>query len=112
MNSLISHTIDITDEKRRFLEQAWLTSQDPELTHEQRRAEERKLAQVSKTIKGKLDHATVVGYHVGEFKYTGHHLVARQVKQGSPVPQRSSKLAVPAATRRSESVNDAYLHRL
>ena len=110
MNALISHTIDTTDEKRRFLEQAWVTSLNPELTHEQRRAEERKLAQISKTIKGKLDHATVVGYHVGEFKYTGHILAARQMKRSSPIPQRSSKIT--SASRRSESVNDSLLHRL
>lgn len=114
MNTLLSYAVNITDEKRNFLEQAWVISQNPELSQEERRSEERRLAQKSKTIGGKLDHATVAGYHVGEMKYSipDHRRVKRtNVPKSMEMHTTTEPNSKKQISRRSESVNDVYLHR-
>ena len=119
MNSLITYAINTTDQKRSFLEHAWVKTQDPSLTIEERRREERKLSQHSKTLGGKLDHATVVGFFVGELKFTDPRSLprAKNSKTAHPPPsmemhESSPRIRQVQLSRRSESVDDSYLRRI
>jgi hypothetical protein len=70
VESLVSHVVDVTDIKRSFLEKVWIETSDPSLSPNSRRYKERGLAMESKSLPGKLDHTTVVGYQVGELVIT------------------------------------------
>lgn len=116
MNALITYAINTTDQKRNFLEQAWVATQDPSLTVEERRAKERKLSQQSKTLAGKLDHATVVGFNVGALKFTaprsqGQNWQSSQGPQSMEMHTSSERKRLPPLSRRAKSVDDSFLHR-
>ena len=64
VDSLITHTVEVTDAKRNFLEKVWVETSDPTLTPNSRRYKEKRLAKESKALPGKLDHSTIVGYQV------------------------------------------------
>lgn len=65
IEAFISYTVEATDQKRSFLEDVWKQTSDPQLSPSTRRDKERRLSQQSKSLPGKLDHSTIVGYQVG-----------------------------------------------
>ena len=65
IDAFITYTVEVTDQKRRFLEDVWKQTSDPQLSPSTRREKERRLSQKSKSLPGKLDHSTIVGYQVG-----------------------------------------------
>lgn len=66
-DAIINHVIEATEAKREYLERCWVELERPGLSVEDRRSNERKIAQHIKTMPGKLDHATIVAYKVGQF---------------------------------------------
>lgn len=120
VDSLIVQAVDTTDEKRKFLEKAWLETSDPSLSPNSRRHKERRLGQESKSLPGKLDHTTIVGYQVGELLI--HEVVNRLPSQVSSqvhlVPVAMDKSPSPTSSRqrislrRIASMDDKYrIHR-
>ena len=67
---LINHAIEVTDEKRKYLEQCWNELDKPDLTASEKRANDRKISQYIKQLPGKLDHATIAAYCVGKLLRT------------------------------------------
>ena len=67
---LINHVIEVTDVKRKYLEQCWTELDKPDLTASEKRANDRKIGQYIKQLPGKLDHATVAAYCVGKLILT------------------------------------------
>ncbi len=63
--ALISHAIEMTESKRRFLEQYHNEMESANLTVAERRVKDRELAHQIKSYPGKLDHATVAACQVG-----------------------------------------------
>jgi serine/threonine protein phosphatase PrpC len=57
--------IEVTEEKRSFLEQVWAASNNQSLSPSERREQDKKIGQTVKQLPGKLDHATVAVYQVG-----------------------------------------------
>ena len=68
--ALISHAIEVTEEKRLYLEQCWNEMEKPDLTTSEKRANDRKISQHIKQLPGKLDHATIAAYCVGRLLLT------------------------------------------
>jgi hypothetical protein len=68
--ALINHAIEVTDEKRQYLEQCWNEMEKPDLTSSEKRANDRKISQHIKQLPGKLDHATIAAYCVGKLLVT------------------------------------------
>ena len=68
--ALINHAIEVTDEKRHYLEQCWNALEKPDLTASEKRANDRKISQHIKQLPGKLDHATIAAYCVGKLLLT------------------------------------------
>lgn len=65
-DALITHVIEVTEEKRKYLEQCWLEQDKKEQTMAEKRAMDRIIGQKIKTLPGKLDHASVAAYRVGK----------------------------------------------
>ena len=57
--------IEVTEEKRAFLEQVWAGANNTSLTPAERREQDKQIGQTIKQLPGKLDHATVAAYQVG-----------------------------------------------
>ena len=57
--------IEMTEEKRCFLEQMWVAANDASLTPSERREQDKKIGHTVKQLPGKLDHATLATYQVG-----------------------------------------------
>lgn len=57
--------LDVTEEKRRFLEQIWASADNSTLTPAERREQDKKIGHTVKQLPGKLDHATIAVYKVG-----------------------------------------------
>lgn len=68
-DSIVNHVIEVTEEKRGYLEKCWVEMEKPDITVAERRANERKIAQHIKAFPGKLDHATVAAYKVGKLQH-------------------------------------------
>ena len=68
--TLINHVIEVTEEKRKYLEHCWIEMDKPDLTASEKRANDRKIGQYIKQLPGKLDHATVAAYCVGRIVQT------------------------------------------
>lgn len=66
-----NHVIEVTEEKRRFLEQVWAAANHSTLTSSERREQDKKIGQNVKQLPGKLDHATVAVYKVGGVRLGG-----------------------------------------
>ena len=90
IDALISHVVEITDAKRAFLEEVWSKTQDPTLSPTSRRKQERSLSVQSKTLPGKLDHATVAGYQVGLLRFNSQPSVVRESGPKVPMPPASA----------------------
>ena len=65
-DAIINYVIDATETKREYLEHCWTELEKPDILMAERRANERKIAQHLKQLPGKLDHATIAAYKVGE----------------------------------------------
>ena len=68
--TLISQVIEVTEDKRKYLEECWNELDKPDLTASEKRASDRKIGQHMKQMPGKLDHATVAAYSVGRLLLT------------------------------------------
>ena len=68
--ALINHAIEVTEEKRKYLEQCWNEMEKPDLTTSEKRANDRKISQHIKQLPGKLDHATIAAYCVRKLLVT------------------------------------------
>ena len=64
-DAIINHVIEVTEDKRGFLEKCWAELDHPNLTPAEKRANDRKIGKQIKTMPGKLDHATIAAYQVG-----------------------------------------------
>ena len=78
---LINHAIEVTDEKRRYLEQCWNELDKPDLSVSEKRANDRKIGQHIKQLPGKLDHATIAAYCIGKLLTTKEDI---KPKEGAP----------------------------
>ena len=65
-DTIINYVIEISEEKRRFLEHCWVELASCEQTVENRRANDRKITHQVKRLPGKLDHSTICAYKVGK----------------------------------------------
>ena len=63
---IITSAIESTDRKRKFLEDCWQEQESNKLTVPERRANERRISRIVRTLPGKLDHATIAAYTVGK----------------------------------------------
>ncbi len=66
IDTLISHTIEITDSKRKFLEQYHKEMEGKDVPIAERRIRDREITQQIKCYPGKLDHATIAACRVGK----------------------------------------------
>jgi len=64
-DAVINYVIEVTEDKREFLERSWNESDGVDVTSSQKRARDRKISQQIKQYPGKLDHATIAVYKVG-----------------------------------------------
>lgn len=90
-----NYVIEVTEEKRCFLEQVWAGSNHESLTPAQRREQDKQIGHTVKQIPGKLDHATIAVYQVGKI----------QSNDPMPYPQRR-----PHAATQSYCVIEPHLH--
>lgn len=103
--AIISYVIEVSDEKRHYLEQMWARVEGRELTVAQRRENDRRVAQEIKLLPGKLDHATVAVYKIGRLNAVGE----MEARSGhSPTHSYHMNSAVTAAT--AQTVGDARRH--
>lgn len=65
-DTIVNYVIEVSEEKRRFLERCWAEVASSEQTVEQRRATDRKITHQVKRLPGKLDHSTICAYKVGK----------------------------------------------
>ncbi len=63
---IITSAIESTEEKRKFLEKCWQEQEGCTITLPEKRANDRKISRVVRTLPGKLDHATIAAYTVGK----------------------------------------------
>eukprot|EP00731_Ephydatia_muelleri_P037780 Em0562g3a len=63
VESLIEYAIDVTDQKRKFLERWW--SDLDYINAEDRSSKEHEILKIADDFPGKVDHATAVAYEVG-----------------------------------------------
>ena len=75
---LITHAIDVTEDKRKFLEQYHKEIEDKDIPIAERRVRDRQVSQQIKQFPGKLDHATIAACTIGKFMIGSD----REVKQG------------------------------
>ena len=61
-----NYVIEVTEDKRNFLEQMWSQGNQGTLTPAERREQDKKIGQTVKRLPGKLDHATIAVYQVGK----------------------------------------------
>lgn len=94
-NHLLTHSYQITDQQRLYLEETILPN---DCTPEERRQNYREIKRKLKRLPGKLDHATVVAYKVLQF---GRNCV--------PV-QQQQQLKKQKVTPKSKSVDHALKH--
>ena len=118
-HTLITYTFDITDEKRKFLEQVWEKTSDPSLTPRTKREMERELSKKSKAIRGKLDHSTVVAYQIGELRAIPRTVTfnsansSPKLESVESIQSTGRKLTSvhPSMMRRVASIDDNYLYQ-
>ena len=60
-----THVIETTEEKRTFLEQVGILNDSTVLTQAEKRDQERRIGHAIKRMPGKLDHATIAAFKVG-----------------------------------------------
>eukprot|EP00731_Ephydatia_muelleri_P018271 Em0011g311a len=75
VETLISYAIQITDEKRKFLERCW--SDVDYINAEDRSSKEHEILKIADDYPGKLDHATAVAYKVGYLTDGQRHTIRK-----------------------------------
>ena len=70
-DAIINYVIEVTEQKREYLEKCWADLEKPGISVPERRAMERKIAQHIKTMPGKLDHATIAVFKAGKLESGG-----------------------------------------
>ena len=101
---LVSYAVDITSEKRMFLEQVWEKTSDPALTPRTRREMERSLSLQSKRIPGKLDHTSIVAYQIAELRAVP--VTIATAVQDQVRPERKNTSPHPSVSRRVTPMDD------
>ena len=76
-DAVITSAIESTEEKRKYLEQCWQEQESCEMTLSEKRANDRKIGQVVRTLPGKLDHATIAAYRAGKCTVSNKENVKR-----------------------------------
>ena len=101
---LISHVIEVTEEKRKYLEQCWTELDKPDLTSSEKRANDRKISQYIKQLPGKLDHATIAAYTVGKIVLTQGEHPQRTVRSPTHSHAMNNVLEIaPTSPRKAKS---------
>ena len=64
--AVTNFVIEATEEKRKFLEEVWRASGNEALTPAEKREQDKHITHTVKLLPGKLDHATIAAYKVGQ----------------------------------------------
>ena len=96
--TIISYVIEVSDEKRQYLEKMWNELEGKDITVSQRRENDRKIAHHVKLLPGKLDHATIAAYKVGRLASVGSVGAQVRVHGHSPTHSYHMDTAVTTAT--------------
>lgn len=85
--TVTNYVLEVTGEKRKFLEEVGIETLSKALTPAERREQDKRIGHTVKQLPGKLDHATIAAYQVGRIV--------------TSIPEE--------AIRRTHSLSDAYL---